>query len=282
MVGEVLTLSSELTRFHLRNQNCKQVLLGISHDAGYAPFLDETIRDERTRRTITVIEGVPAVRELRVFGLNTLNWTENLFRSEKLVDNGRDATPVLATLPPVQMPPVVALESIPARPPSATSSSYAGAGAAKPEPRGASPPPQLKLPLAPTRPPKRGATQPVPSKKKEQPPWNPGPRGTDPTIPIVPAILDAIKRRKDGDKLCNNHYLRGPCSKRDSCGFEHNYPATKEEMNAIAMLTRLNPCTSGQECHAADCIYGHHVWGHGPSHMFRVSPLTTHHTVSQC
>lgn len=31
----------ELTRFHLKNQNCKQILLGISHDAGYAPFLDE-------------------------------------------------------------------------------------------------------------------------------------------------------------------------------------------------------------------------------------------------
>jgi len=34
----------ELTRWHLRNNNCKQILLGISHDAGYAPFLDEVVR----------------------------------------------------------------------------------------------------------------------------------------------------------------------------------------------------------------------------------------------
>lgn len=32
----------ECTRWHLRNHNCKQILLGISHDAGYAPFLDES------------------------------------------------------------------------------------------------------------------------------------------------------------------------------------------------------------------------------------------------
>jgi hypothetical protein len=243
----------------VRNQNCKQVLLGISHDAGYAPFLDETIRDERTKRTITIIEGVPSVRELRPFGLNTLNWTENLFRCEKLIDSGREPTPILATLPPVQIPPGASgpLEAPPARPPSAMSSSYANA--IKPEPRGASPPPQIKLPLVQSKAPKRVASQPVQSKKKEQPPWNPGPRGLDPPIPIVPAILDAIKRRKDGDKLCNNHYLRGPCAKRDSCGFEHSYPATKEEKNAIALLTRLNPCTSGQECEVEDCIYGHHV-----------------------
>lgn len=33
----------EVARWHLRNQNCKQILLGISHDAGYAPFLDEVV-----------------------------------------------------------------------------------------------------------------------------------------------------------------------------------------------------------------------------------------------
>ena len=252
----------------MRNQNCKQVLLGISHDAGYAPFLDETIRDERTKRTITIIEGVPSVRELRPFGLNTLNWTENLFRNEKLVDQGRELTPVLASLPPVQLYPAAApLETILARPSSAMSSSYAGA--MKPEPRGASPPPQIKLPLAQSKPPKRTASQPVQTKKKEQQPlWIPGARGLDPPIPIVPAILDAIKRRKDGDKLCNNHYLRGPCAKRDSCGFEHSYPASKEEKNAIALLTRLNPCTSGQDCEVEDCIYGHHVWPPLPVKIF--------------
>jgi hypothetical protein len=252
--------------------------LGISHDAGYAPFLDEIIRDEKTKRTITVIEGVPSVRELRPFGLNTLNWTENLFRSEKLVDQGRDlSTPVLATLPPVQVhaasaPPQP--QPPPARPTSATST-YANA--IKPEPRGASPPPQITLPLAQnSKAPKRTASQPIQKPKKEQPSWNPGARGLDPPIPIVPVILDAIKRRKDGDKLCNNHYLRGPCAKRDSCAFEHNYPASKEEKNAIALLTRLNPCTSGQDCEVEDCIYGHHVGTFFPLNFERVTLTYPH------
>jgi len=77
---------AEATRWHLRNINCKQVILGISHDAGYAPFLDEVLRDEETRRRITILEGFPAVRELMVMGLNTLNLNDAIFRSEKLVD----------------------------------------------------------------------------------------------------------------------------------------------------------------------------------------------------
>ena len=71
-------------------------------------------------------------------------------------------------------------------------------------------------------------------------------------------VLDKIKRRTNSNKLCNNHYLRGPCAKGDDCCFEHKYKATEEDMKAIAFLTRLNPCTSGQDCDLEFCIYGHH------------------------
>lgn len=83
----VLTqMPPETTKWHLRNSNCKQVILGISHDAGYAPFLDELFQDGSLRIRATVLEGIPTVRELTATGVNILNLNDRLFRSEKLID----------------------------------------------------------------------------------------------------------------------------------------------------------------------------------------------------
>lgn len=84
-------------------------------------------------------------------------------------------------------------------------------------------------------------------------------RGLDPPLEVNQSALDNIKKRKDHNKLCNNHYLRGPCAKGDACCFEHKYRPNEMEKTAIAFLARLNPCTSGQDCEVDDCIYGHHV-----------------------
>ncbi|KAI8258074.1 hypothetical protein K4K58_003558 [Colletotrichum sp. SAR11_239] len=134
----------EATRWHLRNYNCRQILLGISHDAGYAPFLDEILQDADTRAR---------------------------------------------------------------------------------------------------------------------------------------SALENIKKRTGAAKLCNNHYLRGPCAKGDECCFEHKYRPNADEINAIAHLTRLNPCTSGQECDVENCIYGHHcpsVVGNTCAHPFCKFRITDH------
>ena len=72
-------------RWHLRNHNCKQILLGISHDAGYAPFLDDVVSSEEDKNRITIIEGYPIVRELSATGLNVMN-LNGIFRTKKLMD----------------------------------------------------------------------------------------------------------------------------------------------------------------------------------------------------
>lgn len=87
--------------------------------------------------------------------------------------------------------------------------------------------------------------------------WNPGPRGLDESITINAAVLNKVRQRVGNAKLCNNHYLRGPCSKQDECPFEHKYKASEEDIKAIAFLTRLNPCVNGQNCEAEYCPYGH-------------------------
>ncbi|CAM1503936.1 Fc.00g015270.m01.CDS01 [Cosmosporella sp. VM-42] len=249
----------ETTRWNLRNQNCKHILLGISHDAGYAPFLDEVLQDEKTRQQISVIEGISTVRELRATNTNVLKLGGDLFRNDKLVDrdlfrNDKPAPfppPLPVSVPPVQTTTAVstpATSNASVSPtPGGSTSSYANVMAS------ASPPPQLTLPLAPKpNPPVRSRTAPL------APTWKPGPRGVDGPISVSQQAVESIKKRKDSNKLCNNHYLRGPCAKGDTCCFVHNYKPTNDEINAIALLSRLNPCTSGQDCDVNDCIYGHH------------------------
>ncbi|KAJ9137005.1 CCCH zinc finger dna binding protein [Coniochaeta hoffmannii] len=243
----------EATTWHLKNYNCKHIILGVSHDAKHATFVDGLMHDETTMGRVTILEGVPTVRELTATGIHVLNLTDTLFRSERLVANPPPLT--IAPLPPPvasPRPAPVAAAPRPASTPAVPPPSYAKAI------KSASPPPKMSLPI-PLQPKPAAAQRQVAQVSKSQaPPWNPGPRGLDSPLNVSQAALDNVKKRKDSDKLCNNHYLRGPCSKGDDCCFEHKYKPTNEEVVAIAYLTRLNPCTAGQDCDVDNCIYGHH------------------------
>lgn len=183
-------------------------------------------------------------RELSKTMVNKINYTNTLFRSDRV---GK----VAASGPPSGLVTVGSTENVPA------AISYAGVTSAP----AVSPPPTLKLPLAP-----RQTNVP---KTAKQPPWNPGARGLDSPLKVNQSVLDNIKKRTGSSKLCNNHYLRGPCAKKDTCGFEHNYKPNAEEKVAISFLARLNPCTNGQECDIADCIYGHHVSPQSCQNVYR-------------
>lgn len=244
-------------------------MLGVSHDAGYAPFLDEILQDHDSRARVTVIEGSPTVRELRDTKVNVIQF-EELFRADKLINRSPDSshnasfalgpgqqgqlqTQALATM---TVPPVT--NAAPAAPAAPTlPASWAAVT------RSATPPPQITTPLAGkmAAAKARGASSLTKAAAAAAAAWNPGPRGLDAPIAVMPVALESIKKRKDTDKLCNNHYLRGPCVKGSDCCFEHRYKPTLDEIHAIAHLARLNPCTKGQECDIENCIYGHHVSG---------------------
>lgn len=251
----------ETTRWHLQNHNCRQILLGVSHDAGYAPFLDEILKDDTTRKRITVLEGVSTVRDITSTGVHVFKLDDGLFRADKLVDRNSISSPsqggANGTAGSGSAAAAVASSSSPnsnissAVPSTASPFSTFAQAIAKVKP--ASPPPQVTLPLAP-----RSANAGKKAQQSSKSKWKPGPRGLDKTISVNQVILETVKRRKDNNKLCNNHFLRGPCSKGDSCTFVHHYKPSADELDAIAFLSRLNPCTSGQDCDADDCIYGHH------------------------
>ncbi|RAL67683.1 hypothetical protein DID88_008424 [Monilinia fructigena] len=187
----------ECIRWHLRNWNCKQLLL---------------------------------VRELSAIGLRSLKF-EHIFRSEKLIDRTTEASPTSA---PSTWAGVTSIP--PPTPPTAVPSPALGGKATSAA---------IKKPD-------------VTSNVFARLGWSPGPRGLDPPIHVKKEVLEAVKRRTNNNKLCNNHYLRGPCSKGTECCFEHDHKATEEEIKAIAYLTRQNPCVNGQDCDNEECIYGHH------------------------
>lgn len=222
--------------FHLRNFNCKQILLGISHDPGYASVLDQLADDTGTKQRLTILEGCATVEELVATGI-TITSIRTMFRSDKLkVKASGSETPQSTT----------------------SSGKPAGASyAAMAQTTGVGPAPTVTLPIplrktpSSARPSKAPAPMPAP--------WNPGPRGLDPPIQVDATLLDRMKRKQGKEKLCNNHFLRGPCTYGDECEFLHDYIPTKKEKAVIALLARLNPCTMGQNCNVENCIYGHHV-----------------------
>ncbi|CAG9944330.1 unnamed protein product [Clonostachys rosea f. rosea IK726] len=269
------TKIKETTKWHLQNLNCQQVLLGISHEASYAPFLNNILQNELSRQRVTVLEGVPTVKELVATRVNVFRMKHDIFRSDRLPDINA-ASPVESSpdlsraVPPALTPPASASTASPF-------SSYADM-AQKVKP--ASPPPQITLPLAPrsasVNPRSKQASQ---RPQTPQPKWKPGPRGYDEPIDINPVVLETVKKRKDSSKLCNNHFLRGPCTKGDGCSFVHKYKPTPDEIDAIAFLTRLNPCTLLQSCEAEECIYGHHcpsVKDNTCTHPFCKFPISSH------
>jgi hypothetical protein len=237
----------EATRWNIRNHNCKHILLGVSHDAGYAPFLDEVMRDESTTRRVAIIEGTPIVRELAVTGARVLNF-DHIFRDDKLMEQ----PPTFNQLSNSQLQ---AISNGRGQSPT-PSNTWAGVTSIP-----ISTPPPMVFPVSV----KNGTVTPnsvanlniiTPHPKLQT--WVPGDRGLDPTLTISALVLERTKRRAGNTKLCNNHYLRGPCPKGDECVFEHKHKASEEELKAIAYLTRLNPCVNGQDCDVEYCIYGHH------------------------
>ncbi|KAF4447780.1 c-x8-c-x5-c-x3-h zinc finger protein [Fusarium austroafricanum] len=246
----------ETARWHLRNQNCQHIMLGIGHDAGYAPFLDQLLENNESPRCVSLLRGGPMVRELEKSGFKTLELEGSIFRTTKLVEKSQPLT----QKPSAQRTESIKIQSSPATMPTQAAVLTPATSTASMSPphtwakvtKSASPPPKLTMPL----PPKQDKNKAV-NKTRVQPAWSPGPRGLDPPVSVNIQVMETIKRRSGSDKLCNNHYLRGPCSRIDICPFVHSHEPSQDEWNALAMLARQNPCTSGQDCEVDDCIYGH-------------------------
>lgn len=141
-----------------------QVLLGISHNGGYAPFIDEILGDHKTHARVSIIEGVPVAPEYAETQVWIVRLEGHLFRAETLRQRG---TPQLSEAPLVSPDHSgTSSRATDAGQPPATSSSYATAAAARP----ATSPPKVTFAFAP-----KPAKSPRPIGGQN---WNPGPRGS--------------------------------------------------------------------------------------------------------
>ncbi|KAG6016615.1 hypothetical protein E4U41_004408, partial [Claviceps citrina] len=76
----------ESIRWHVRNYNCRHVLMGISRDAAYASFLEELVADDDSssiRQRLTILEGPPAAADfVAPDDVGTLDLGMDLFRTD--------------------------------------------------------------------------------------------------------------------------------------------------------------------------------------------------------
>ncbi|KAF5248904.1 hypothetical protein FANTH_5707 [Fusarium anthophilum] len=229
---------------------------GIGHGAQYAPFLRRLNEAGDARMCVSVILGEPIVREIEACGNTVYALDGDVFRTTKLVDKTLIEKPSVqrteATKPQGSPVPRAATTQAVLTPTTSTSSMSPPQTSWAKITKSATPPPKLTMPL----PPKQDKTK-LATKAPPQPAWSPGPRGRDPPITVGLPAMEDIKRREDSDKLCNNHFLRGPCTRIGACTFNHTFKPSKEQLKALAMLARQNPCINGQDCDVDDCIYGH-------------------------
>lgn len=74
--------------------------------------------------------------------------------------------------------------------------------------------------------------------------------------PPSPADRAAFNARCAVQKLCNNYFLKGGCSKSYACDYDHK-PAAPEVINCLKQVVTNNPCPRKGECRLLTCLNGH-------------------------
>ncbi len=273
---------------HLNNVNCTMVMLGISHDSGYAPFLDELRSDIQTRSRLRILEGFPTVRELVATDIEIVNLNESVFRSTKLLTDRVQmgfvgTTRAAPSSPPTSKATVINAASNGGSWPApgetsggSSSSTTTDAGSKHGDSNGNAASslkpslsstnvnvfPQLSFPASTTKSMQKkavaAATVAAALLEKKQQEWSPGPRGLDPPAQYSVIGAASIKERKGGDKFCNQTVINGYCN-TDNCPYNHRLKATAEDRKALIFFMRQAPCVQGQDCITKDCTYGHNV-----------------------
>jgi len=120
-------IKSEL-KWHIENHNCRNIILGVSHDNGYARVLDLIATDHREMMNkIVLLEGPPFARELEALPFEKIKYAD-VFSPEKFDSYQIQRPPVVGPPPGLYStvaPPgsyAAAVNTTPPSPPSSKSS----------------------------------------------------------------------------------------------------------------------------------------------------------------
>jgi hypothetical protein len=217
----------------LKNYNCNSIILGASHDNGYARVLHAvTCENNEALRKIQLLEGPPFGRELEDMPFNTVQFTE-VFSTEKF-DAFKPVQKTSSTGPP----------------PGMTSPTLTHARAASTSVSGNPPPPGSYA----------AAVVTVPTYSPPASVGHGSPKPAKATVITESAAMkEAIRKIKQlHPKPCNNHYLKGDCLYTNSeCKFGHEYTLGPADLSAMKKLAATKQCNWGKDCINERCYYSH-------------------------
>lgn len=209
-------LKSEL-EWHLKNYNCRKIILGVSHDNGYARILKKYENEPEILQKIQLLEGPPFGRELEALHGFTRIKYEDVFSSEKF-DVYQQRSPVLPLASPIS--PIA----------KAPVTSYAAAVNAAPTI---------------TPPSSTGHGSPRPSKAQLQ--------FSESQIQEAIRKIKRLQPRPCNNHYLKGECNYGD----DECTFGHKYPLKQEELQAMRRLALQKPCNFGRDCINEKCYYSH-------------------------
>ena len=238
----MLTLSTETLKLNLNNCHCKHVVLGCSHDNGYARILEDESNPDNLSR-ITLLEGVPFEKELYLLKskYRAIKF-DDLFRDTKISYHHSIAIPKRSDSPQQKQHPAIPAEGN-------STATESGKGTA---PWAAA---AAFMPNAPnngeTTAPK--APSPTPDDRARIPVNRFGQRVDWPLrVKWDKYEVDKVKAMR----LCAKEYLLGQCYSND-CDLEHNKDVSPNTVEYLKLFTRLRPCINGLSCQSKNCMYGH-------------------------
>lgn len=204
---------------------CKYVLLGVSHDSGYVPFLQDFASDKSLWKRITLLEGDYTHMAIDRLGFVRRLKIETLFVSS--------STPSIHPINPVQQP----------------------------APRSTSTEPKKPTPT-PTPQRQQHHTNPAPPRS---PPFILSPVDFSRLRPILsdghgrridkPLHIDRGLLLVHNKQLCPQLYLKGYCP---GCGKDHSlpWPLGTHDYDNLWLSARQDTCPRA-DCHNPTCILGH-------------------------
>lgn len=228
-------------KWHLNNYNCKAIILGASHDNGYARVLNAVACEYvEALSKIQLLQGPPFGREFDDLPFSRVEYTD-VFSSEKFDANRPLQRPPLVTGPPPGLPAPAAT------PAAATATGTHERTASQPS----NPPPPGSY---------AAAVVTVPAFTPPSSIGNASPKATKATPVISEAVLkEAIRKVKQlHPKPCNNHYLKGDCPYTHlECKFDHEYQLSAADIHAMRKLAATKQCHWGRDCINERCYYSH-------------------------
>lgn len=223
--------------FFLHNTQCLHLILGVIHDTGYKPFLNEYAAEPSIQSRVTLLEGDNLNKSMRNLGFSRplLKW-DNVFARSGAAPHHHRHSPAHNAASANNR--VVVVGGHDERPVSAPPHH-----AATHKPRDDANPPRFVNSQC-----RCHRLRPARDAKGER---------VDRSLAVDPSepYLDALRE----NNLCGWYYLRGEC--RGACGKNHvPRPLSEHEFDRLWFLCRGGGCfkyAKGKGCDDERCIYRH-------------------------